>query len=622
MLAACETTGMGGLVSGQGESRALRQASVGQHAEAASSYIGLAAARDGIERERLTLLAAEQWLLAGDRARAANAMLAIPVAPNEALLPLWSVNNALLLVSDERADEAIAILEPLSRRPMTLEDRLRVEAARADAWVLKEEPARAIELMTQRETWLDTGEAILLNRQRLWNNLRETHPAVLRESAAVTSDPLVQGWLSLASLSRTTGEQGIGWNNGLKRWREQNIDHPAIRVIPGLEDADDILLDYPRRVALLLPLSGRTASAGEAIQNGFLGAYFATAGGLDDRQDVRVYDVNAEGGAIAAYEAAVAEGAEFVVGPLLRSSTAELANGVLLPVPVLALNYLPDNTLAPPGMFQFALSPEDEAVTAAERAWADGHTRALALVPNSNWGRRVLTAFIRHFEYLGGTTLDYRQYTTGVPDYSGTIEDLMALSGSVRRYNRLRANIGGPLQFDPRRREDGEFIFLGADAPNGRLLKSQLKFHYSGDLPVYATSSVNSLDGRSNSDLNGVGFADAPWVVDPQGWIEYLPELFDDFWPEQRRLTRLHAMGYDAYQLVAPLYAVREGAVVSLDGATGQLRLDADGKVRRSLSWAEFVDGEALAKPLPEATDPLQLDIESPDDTEWPLLEL
>ena len=77
------------------------------------------------------------------------------------------------------------------------------------------------------------------------------------------------------------------------RWREsQHPDHPAMAIIDDLSRAARRLLDYPRQVALLLPLTGRTARAGQAIQNGFLGAYFAAAGGLDDRQTMRVYDVN------------------------------------------------------------------------------------------------------------------------------------------------------------------------------------------------------------------------------------------------------------------------------------------------------------------------------------------
>ncbi|MGI9249245.1 MAG: penicillin-binding protein activator, partial [Woeseiaceae bacterium] len=305
-----------------------------------------------------------------------------------------------------------------------------------------------------------------------------------------------------------------------------------------------------------------------------------------------------------------------------------LANDILVPVPVLTLNYLPEDTLAPPGLYQFALAPEDEAASAAVRAVGDGHTRAVALVPNNNWGRRVLTSFSTEFEGLGGTLLDYRSYTPGNQDFSNEIENLMGLTGSVSRYQRMRANIGGGLQFDPRRRQDSEFIFLATDAPAGRLLKAQLKFHYSGDLPVYSTSSVNSMDGRSNSDLNGIMFADTPWVIDPQPWIAELPEKFAEYWPDERRLARLHAMGYDAYNLIASLFASRGGEMTEIDGATGRLFLDTSGRVHRRLAWAQFQSGEVVALPgLESVGGPIQnlseggelITPEPADDSPWDL---
>jgi outer membrane PBP1 activator LpoA protein len=136
----------------------------------------------------------------------------------------------------------------------------------------------------------------------------------------------------------------------------------------------------------------------------------------------------------------VADGAEFVVGPLLKSSFTELANDILVPVPVLTLNNLSDDTLAPPGLYQFSLAPEDEAMSAAQRALSDGYGRGVALVPNNDWGRRLLTSFTTEFEGLGGTLLDYRTYTPGKQDFSNEIENLMGLTGSVNRYQRLRAN--------------------------------------------------------------------------------------------------------------------------------------------------------------------------------------
>ena len=595
-LGACETTSSL-LGSAPGESRAERLAQNGDHRESASMYWNLAANATGPARDRLKLLAVEQWLDAGDAGRARTVLTGVSRPNDTQVRDLWKTNSATLMLYEGKADDALAILEPMSRDSLTRNRRLRVDALRADAWVQKEDPARAVELMTQRESMLNGRRDVEANRRHLWQALLVSDPGVLRAGAELSLDENTRGWLSLGSLAASTGQQGIGWVNGAVRWRDSHAGHPAMTIIDELALPAALILDYPKQIALLLPLSGRTARAGQAVQNGFMGAYYSTIEGLDDDQTIRVYDVNTEGGASAAYNTAVVDGAQFVIGPLLRDNVVNLANDILVPVPVLTLNYLPDEMLAPPGLYQFALAPEDEARSAAVRAISDGHVRGAALVPNNDWGRRVLSAFASEFESLGGTLVDYRSYTPSVQDFSNTIEDLMALSGSVRRYQRLRANIGGPLQFDPRRRQDTDFIFLAADAPAGRLLKSQLKFHYSGDIPAYSTSSIYALDGRSNSDLNGIMFTDTPWVISPHSWIEHLPAIYEEYFPDERRLARLHAMGYDAYQLIAGLYAARTGAMQEIQGATGRLYLDVDGRVRRRLAWAQFQRGEPIAMP-------------------------
>ncbi len=597
-LGGCETTGIRALTD-RGEARAERLAEAGQHDEAAGVYIGLAGETTGPERDRLTLLAVEQWLDAGDIGRARNAFGSVPRPTVGELVPIWNTNAAALFLYEGDADAALNLLEPMSRQPLSTRDRLRVDALRADAWIQKRDPVRAVEIMMQREALVDGRRAVERSRMRLWQGLLVSAPEVLRQAGETTRDPVVRGWLALSGLAVRTGQQGAAWSAGVARWQSANPGHPAGFLLIDVPAPDQMLSSYPGQVALLLPLTGRAASAGHAIQNGFLGAYFASASGLDDRQRIRIYDVVAEGGASAAYTHAVDDGAEFVVGPLLKSSVSELVNDLLPPVPVLTLNNLPDGTLVPAGVFQFALAPEDEAASAAQRALADGHTRAVALVPDNDWGRRLLGSFATEFEGLGGTLLAYRSYTPGLQDFSSDIEDLMALSGSVQRYQRLRANIGKPLQFDPRRRQDAEFIFVASDAATGRLLKSQLKFHYSGDLPVYATSSINSLDGRSNADLNGVMFADTPWLVAPQPWLEQLPARYAEYWPSERRLTRLHAMGFDAYNLIASLYASGGAETIELDGATGALFLDAEGRVHRRLAWAQFQRGEVVGLPNP-----------------------
>ena len=600
LLGGCAATDFAGMPGSQTERRAERLAQQARHDDAATIYIGLASRASGIRRDRLALLAIEQWLDAGDGMRARNAIRNINHPAHGELSWLWNTNSAAIDLWDGRPDRALSLLDPMSAQPLPVKHRLRVEALRADAWFQKDEPLRAIQLYTQREQWLDADRGILDNRQRLWAGLMVSNVRSLRNAAAITSDPTSRGWLSLGALAASTGQQGIGWTNGVVRWQESHFGHPGLSIVESLDLPDRKLQAFPQQVALLLPLSGKNGTAGNAVQNGFFGAYYSAATGLGNAQTIRIYDVVASGGASEAYRKAVNDGADFVVGPLLRASVNKLAAEPLLPVPVLALNNISGDNFAPPGLFQFALSPEDEAISAARRVIADGKTRAVALVPDNDWGRRLLTSFATELESHGGLLLEFRNYTPRDQDFSFEIENLMGLAQSEQRYRRLLANIGGPLQFDPRRREDAEVVFLAAAAPVGRLLKSQLKFHYSGDLPVYSTSRINVIDGRSDTDLNGVMFADTPWVISPQPWIAELPALYNEYWPNERRLGRLHAMGYDAYHLVAELFAARTGPMTEINGATGRLSLDENGQVHRKLAWAVFERGIPVA--LPEQT--------------------
>ena len=61
--------------------------------------------------------------------------------------------------------------------------------------------------------------------------------------------------------------------------------------------------------------------------------------------------------------------------------------------------------------------------------------------------------------------------------------------------------------------------------------------------------------------------------------------------------------------LIASLYAVRGGEMNEIDGATGTLFLDVNGKVHRRLAWAQFQRGEVVALPDQEIVGGPILDI-------------
>jgi outer membrane PBP1 activator LpoA protein len=247
LLGACVTTGGSGGVPG--ESRAERLAANGDHDDAARVYIGLASEASELERDRLTLLAVEQWLDAGGSVRARNAFRSVSIPTATELRRLWNTNKAALALYAGEADEALEILEAMSREPLSERHRLRVEALRADAWIQKGDPARAVELMLHREIWLRDRRSIEQNRQRLWQGLLVSNPQQLRRSAELALDPDVRGWLEIGSLAASTGQQGIGWVNGAVRWRSTNPTHAAVLILDDLQLPDELSMDYSVRTS-------------------------------------------------------------------------------------------------------------------------------------------------------------------------------------------------------------------------------------------------------------------------------------------------------------------------------------------------------------------------------------
>ncbi len=209
MLGGCETTGLRGM-GGSGEDRAERLAEKGEHAEAAGAYIALASEAVGIERDRLTLLAVEQWLDAGDVARARNGFNSVPRPAAGSLLAIWSTNSAALSLYAGAADEALGILEPMSRQPLSDRDRLRVEALRADAWIQKQDPKRAVQLMMQREAWISDRHGIELEPQALVARVACQQPPGTTPGGRDRNRPC-HSWLALDRFARCIhGPAGCG----------------------------------------------------------------------------------------------------------------------------------------------------------------------------------------------------------------------------------------------------------------------------------------------------------------------------------------------------------------------------------------------------------------------------
>ncbi len=572
--------------------RAERLSAGERHADAASVYEQLAADARPADRFLLATRAAREYLAAGRLDDARRMLPAADDAPDGERFHEWAPVAARIALARGRPDDALAALDRIRGDLPRVAAMERHELA-AEALFELGEPVAAIAALLEREALLDDAEEIHANHRAIWRGLQDGGSAVLEAARDGHEDAEIAGWLALGAVAVNAARNPFGLSGDIARWREAHPGHPADRqLVAEVLQAYRGLTDYPRQIALLLPLSGRQSSAGTAVRDGFMAAYYEHA---DDtagqRPQVRVYDTAAQS-ATEAYRRALLDGADFVIGPLVREETEAVAT-VAGSVPTLALNQLDPNVPVPPNFYQFSLDPDDEAAQVARMAARRDGGRAVVLVAGDDWGRRLLQSFTHALEDDGGSVIDFARYPAWEQDFSEPITRLLHIDRSEQRRRELADALGESLQFQPRLRQDIDFIFLAARNAQARLIRPQLRYFFAGGIPLYSTSAVHDPGGGPDGDLNGIIFPDAPWLVAADDTARRVRAQLERYSPAgSQRLGRLHAMGFDTYRLVPALFASGdEAGRPTIAGMSGHLKVDPQGRVRRDLAWAQYRGG-------------------------------
>lgn len=356
------------------------------------------------------------------------------------------------------------------------------------------------------------------------------------------------------------------------------------------------LAHQPKKIALLVPMQGRLAEAGAAVSDGFFAAYYQS--GNTNLPKVSRYDSSQD--AAAAYQQAVNDGAELIIGPVDKDGVNKISQLPSLKVPLLSLTYpdqQPAQTLA--NFYQFGLAVEDEGRQAARQAMLNGHSRALIVSTPQEVSERSAQAFATEFQQLGGTITGKTNFAS-LDKFSENFSQVMLLNESKARATLLQQQLGTKLEFTPRRRADVSMIFIAVTPEQGRQIKPTLVFQYANNIPVYATSSIYSgtVDAIKNEDLNGVLFNTLPWVFDTANPVK---QAIAQTSKSAAVYGRLHALGADAFQLSSRLAQLKQAPQTKIDGATGTLQLMPDGRIEREQMWARFNEG--LAEPLATVVD-------------------
>ena len=454
---------------------------------------------------------------------------------------------------------------------------------------LEDDPQQRLEIQTE------TLRTLALLNERALEQLQPSPPGISG------------GWMQLALLVKRHDAGTADIEPEFADWRRRFPQHPALpELLANYRLQLQQQLQPVSRIAVLLPQSGAYASVAAAIRDGIIISRFEQAPG--QRSELRFYDSTDPTGIWPLYSRAVADGAELVIGPLQKEAVVQLTRAGELPVPVLALNHIDVQEQFRPELYQFGLAPEDEAREVAHRAWQEGHTRAIVLTPEGDWGDRVTTAFIDQWLQLGGYILEQQRYNPAEADHGPAISTLLNLDSSKQRKTRLVRLLGQGLEFEPRRRQDVDFIFLLARPEQARLIPPQLTFYRASSVPVLSTSHVFSgrIDTGRDIDMNGLEFCDMPWMLVSDSSWQHLKQAIDTRWPAQgARYARLYALGIDAWRITPYLGQMADGMFGNYHGVTGTLHMDSGQQVHRALQWARFSQGTPVPVADTETGEPV-----------------
>ena len=325
----------------------------------------------------------------------------------------------------------------------------------------------------------------------------------------------------------------------------------------------------PRKLAVLLPLTGAMAAAASPVRDGLLAGYY---GEHRQKPEIVFYDTTGTpAGAIAAYQRAGTEGADYVVGPLGRDEVGALFREPQLNVAVLALNRGP---AAPPtGNASFALAPEDDGIAAAEYLLARNARRVLVLVGSDDGMRRSAAAFREHLASRGGSVVETLTIAEKPADTTAALQTVAQKEGGV------------------------DAVFIALKGGQARALAPQLTAAgLSAKLRV-STAQLLSGTGKPDQDqlLDGIAFPAETWSVQGIAGLPSAESTGAMLSTARGPAAKLFAFGYDAWLLTAYLERLASNANGKIDGATGDLRIDGFGNIVRSPSWSTFSNGQVVA---------------------------
>jgi len=507
-----------------------------------------------------------------------------------------------LILSDDAFDSVAAILENLTD---VYGYQARIAALQA-------------QLMINKKQWLEAAIAIQDTNiderektQNTWEWIKKLDLSDLEK--ATLSETVLQPWLQLAIIIKRFALKPELFNQQLINWQNRHLGHSLVANLP--EELKKSLQQTPiqaKRIAVLLPLTGRLADQGLAIKQGILAGY------LDDLPNTKFTINNAQKyREIRFFDSALKTAqqlnelvAEFdvVVGPLVKDRIIKLTAVLPSDKILLALNrvelqaktttigqveQIVEPNLTASEHYYFSLAPEDEAQQLALYIHQKQLVRPIVFAADTPTTQRMAEAFIAKWKETPHAIQPELTLFTDSKDMRTQVSQMLDVAQSKQRVKQIETLSDVEVFSVERNRRDIDAIVMFANPEQAKLLNPIIEASLSPfarrSLSVFASSRSYSLDLNSNSlrDLRNLTFTDMPWMLPEHRW-QNLAKQSTQLWPQkQDTLLRLFAMGFDAYNLLPNLRQLKALPQLASHGLTGEINVDHQGVLYRRLLWAQ-----------------------------------
>ncbi len=324
------------------------------------------------------------------------------------------------------------------------------------------------------------------------------------------------------------------------------------------------------RIALLLPLSGRNASIGQALQQAAEMSLF-DSGGKD--LSLAAYDSgDTPGQAVEAYRRAKTDGVALVLGPLFGSSASALAP-LVRAGGANVVSFSNDESVAQPGVWIMGISAPPQVRRVVDYAASTGIKRFAAFAPRTAYGEQMSRTLADYAATHGGTVVGTELFDER-GDLNGPAERL-AKEAHVDDTSAGKLALLVPVAPGRLTSVLGALSSAGIDAKSVQLIGTG----------VWDVSGIGS-----DPNLRGAWYA-AP---DPAKRADFERKFIATYGRPPQRLATL---AYDAVALAAALMRSKPGGDFSAEaitnpngwsGVDGVFRFLPDGRSERALAVIEI----------------------------------